>query len=367
MNRPFAILAGFGMLAIAGCRQEVAQEKTLTPVRVQAVDFYASAPGVRYSGTIEPIRRADVAFKVGGYIQALARVGGREIQEGDPVSRDMMLADIRPGDYEQKVQQARALLTEAEAGSMHTKETLDRATQLFNARSLTRPELDQAQAAYDMVQAKLSGARALVQEAENARSDATLRSPIDGVVMKRLIEVGSLVGPGTPGFILANTQSVKMLFGASDVTMRGLRVGTPQTITTEAIPGREFQGRTTHISPHADPKSRVFDIEVTVPNADGALKVGMVAALKLAQSGEAAPALVVPLSAVIRAKDNPSEYAIFVVKENGGSSVAELRNVKLGEVFGNQVAIVDGVRRGERVIIAGSTIVVDGEPVRVSS
>jgi multidrug efflux system membrane fusion protein len=368
MTKPIAVLTGVLLaLSVAACRQPPAEEKVITPVRVETVDYYAEAPGVRYSGTIEPNRRVDVAFKVGGYIQAIARVEGRDIQEGDRVTRDMVLAEIRPSDYEQKVRQARSQLAEAEAGEKHTKETLDRATQLFNARSLTKADLDQAQAAYDTVQAKLSGARALVQEAENAKSDATLVSPIDGVVMKRLIEVGSLAGPGTPGFVLADTQSVKMVFGASDLTMRALRIGMPQTIVTEAVPGREFHGRTTRISPLADPKSRVFDVEVTVPNPDGVLKVGMVASLSLTPTDRPAPSLVVPLSAVLRAKDDPSGYAVYVVQDQGGQAVARLRNVKLGDVFGNQVAVLEGVRRGERVIVAGSTIVVDGEPVRLMS
>jgi RND family efflux transporter MFP subunit len=362
-------LAGAGLLG--GCAKEKPYERPLTPVRVQVADRSAGVPGVRYSASIEPNRRVDLAFKAGGYIQSLAQVGGRPIQDGDHVTRGMVLARIKTTDYEEKVKQARSLLAEAEAAATPTKQAFDRATQLFQAKSITRPELEQAQGAWDTVQAKLSGARALVQEAENAQGDTSLISPLDGIVMKRLIEVGSLVGPGVGGFVLADTSSIKVVFGAPDTMLHRLRLGMTQTVTSEAAPGRQFQGRITNIAPTADPRSRVFDIELTIPNQDGALKVGMVASVQLNLPGGAAEvqadgaAVSVPLTAIVRSKAKPDGYAVYVLEEKGGSAVARLRDVTLGDMVGNQVGVVSGLRAGEKVIVSGATIVNDGEQVRV--
>ena len=345
----------------SGCAKQEGYQKPLTPVRVQAVARSAATSGVRYSASVEPNTRVDLAFKAGGYIQQLAEIGGRTIQDGDRVTRGMVLARIRLADYEEKVKQARSQLAEAEAAQAQVKPAYDRATQLFQARSIARPEFEQAQAAYDTVQAKLAGARALVQEAENARAETALASPIDGVVLKRLVEIGSLVGPGTGGFVLADTSSIKVVFGAPDTMLKTLRVGAVQSVSSEAVVDRVFSGRITKIAPAADPRSRVFDVEITVPNADGSLRVGMVAVVHVGERATAAPsALVVPLSAIVRAKSGDG-YAVYVVEDKEGKSVARLRNVTLGTMIGNQIAVAEGVRPGERVIVSGATIVTDGD------
>jgi RND family efflux transporter MFP subunit len=333
-------------------------------VRVQAVERSTSASGIRYSASVEPRTRVDLAFKAGGYIQQLADVGGRTIQDGDRATRGMVLARIRLADYEEKVKQARSQLAEAEAAQAQVKAAYDRATQLFQARSIPRPEYEQAQAAYDTVQARLAGARALVQEAENARAETALVSPINGVVLKRLVEVGSLVGPGTGGFVLADTSSVKVVFGAPDTMLKTLHVGAVQSVSSEAAAGRVFSGRITKIAPAADPRSRVFDVEITVPNPDSALKVGMVAVVHVGDTGSTAPAptLVVPLSAIVRAKSGDG-YAVYVVEDKDGKPVARLRNVTLGTMIGNQIEVADGIRAGERVVISGATIITDGDQV----
>lgn len=359
--------AGF----VAGCTKQPPYEKPLTPVRVQVANRAAAASGVRYAASIEPNTRVDLAFKAGGYIQSIAKVGGRDIQDGDRVTRGMLLARVKPADYDEKVKQARSQLAEAEAAAVPTKQAYDRATSLFQAKSLTRPELEQAQAAWATVQAKLAGARALVQEAENARGETALVSPINGIVLKRLIEVGSLVGPGVGGFVLADTSTVKVVFGAPDTMLHRLRPGMVETVTSEAMAGREFHGRITKIAPNADPRSRVFDVEVSIPNADGALKVGMIASVQLDVPASAtdlqADTLAVPLTAIVRSKTKPDGYAVYVLEGNGVTGVARLRDVTLGEMVGNQVGVISGIKPGEKVIVSGGTIVNDGEQVRVLS
>ncbi len=356
------------LASVWGCGHETPYEKPLTPVRVQAVGTSAAPTAVRYSASVEPATRVDLAFKVGGYIEELAQVGGRVIQEGDSVVRGMVLARIRTADYDEKIKQARSQFAEAEAAAVQARSALDRATQLLQSRSLTRPDFEQAQATYDTMQARRAGALSLVQEAENAQADTALTSPINGKVFKRLIEVGSLVGPGVGGFVLADTSSVKVVFGAPDTMLKRLKIGAPETVLSEAVPGREFKGRITKIAPTADPRSRVFDVEIMIPNIDDALKAGMVAVVQIGDEGAArAPSpLVVPLAAIVRSKGRPDGYAVFVVAEKDGGIVAQARDVTLGDIIGNQVAVTDGVRTGERVIVTGATIVTDGERVSIT-
>src|SRR5262249_32458949 len=93
-------------------------------------------------------------------------------------------------------------------------------------------------------------------------------------ISQRNVEIGSLVSAGATGFVLADTRSVKAVFGVPDTEVRRLRLGMPLVMMTEAYPGVQFAGRVTAVSPLADPKSRVYDVEVTVPNPQERLRIG---------------------------------------------------------------------------------------------
>jgi multidrug efflux system membrane fusion protein len=218
----------------------------------------------------------------------------------------------------------------------------------------------------ESARAAVGGARATLAGAKLPLQDATLRSPMDGLVLKRQIEIGTLVAPGTAGFTVADVRQVKVVYGVPDVVVGQLRLGSPQTITVEAVPGTRFRGRITAISPSADPKNRVFQVEVTVPNPRRQLEVGMIASLELAGARLAQPMDVVPVSAVVRPPGGEEGYAVYVVEQEGGKLVARLRRVQLGPAFGNRVAVLGGVRLGERVITSGAGLLRDGQEVRIA-
>ena len=92
------------------------------------------------------------------------------------------------------------------------------------------------------------------------------------------MDIGSLVGPATNGFSIADTQTVKAVFGVPDIYINRARIGQRLAITTDALPG-QFEGRVTAISPAADAKSRVFSVEVSIQNPNNLLKSGMIATL----------------------------------------------------------------------------------------
>ncbi len=386
------------ILLAAGCSREKPYEKPLTPVTVRAVETFAGGSGQRFSGNIGPYSRVDLAFKVGGYVETILMLRGadgrqRDLQEGDQVAKGTVLARVRESDYVAKVSQAKAQLAQAEAAVEQARSQLqetrvaeeqarldfDRAKNLFATQSLTKADYDgvkakrkttqakvgEAQAALQVAEARVEGARAQLHEAEIALGDCALKAPMDAVVLKRLIEVGSLVGAGAGGFSLADTSSVKVQFGVPDVQLPSVKLGQSITILTEAIPGADFAGRVTQISPAADAKTRVFDTEITIPNPGGRLKVGMVASLEVPGAKLRAPAPVVPLTAIVRSKDRPDGYAVFVVEEQGGKTVPHAREVKLGETFGSRIGVSQGLKPGERVVVTGASMVRDGEAVEV--
>ena len=145
-----------------------------------------------------------------------------------------------------------------------------------------------------------------------------------------------------------------------------LKLGDSLTITSDATPGTQFTGQISRISPSADQNSRAFEVEVTIPNEQGLLKPGMIASLNTRErTAPEGQSLIVPLTAITHAPENPDAYAVMVMEQRDGKTFAQLRPVTLGESVGNAIIIKTGVTTGELVVTTGVSQVVDGEQVLV--
>jgi RND family efflux transporter MFP subunit len=371
MRRSGTVSIGLALACAAlGCQSkaEPPRAKIITPVRVRMVEERDQLSQARYSGTLEPRTRVDLAFKVGGYVRELAliKTGGetRKIQEGDFVNRGSVLAVVRESDYQQKVAAAQAGLSEAQALRKQAQLEYDRAQRLTASNAVATLEVDATASKLETASARVESAKARIEEAQLALADCTMRAPIDGVLLKRPIEVGSLVGPGTIGFVIADTSSVKVLFGAPDRLVEKLKPGGTLVVAFDAVDG-EFTASISRIAPSADPKSRVFEIEAIIPNPKNQLHVGMIAKLSVSEAQAQARSLVLPLTSVVRSPRDPRGFSVFVVEQDRGKDIARMRDVKLGDVVGNVVVVADGIKPKERVVSMGATLLAEGESVRV--
>ena len=360
---------------LAGCHHDRVAEVPPTAVKVAVVEHAVSAASTHYSAQINPATRLDLSFKVGGYIDSVATLPGvdgkpRLLQEGDTVRAGQQLAAIRSTDYAQKLAEAKAALAQAKVSLDQAELDLARTQKLSETNSIAGAELDAARTKRDGAAASLSGARARLDQASTALSDTVLRSPLTGIVLKRSVEVGALAAPGTVAFSVADVGSVKAAFGVPDVVLPRVHLGAPLSITSEAYPNEKFEGHISLIAPSADPRSRVFEVDVTIPNADGRLKPGSVAALALDSAGEPATdaAPLIPLSAIVRAPKRASggsQFAVFVVDKTTGHPIVHARDVELGEYLGRVIPVQRGLTGGETVVVQGAGLLSDGETVEV--
>jgi RND family efflux transporter MFP subunit len=358
------------LTALMACGQDPPFEKPLTPVTVQTVAHAAVPAATRYSVSLSPATQVDLAFKVGGYVKDIHQVRGpdgrsRILQAGDHVGQSAVLARLRESDYAVKLNQATSNEADARANFTQAKQDFERAQNLYNAQSLTKSDYDAAKARYDSAQAKLRGATESRKEADISMQDSTLKAPQGGVILKRNIEVGSLVSAGTVAFVLADTSVVKAVFGVPDVTVEHVKLGQQLTITTEAIPGAQFQGQITKIDPSADATSRVFQIEIKIANPDNRLKPGMIAVVGLPGDRDSGAHLSVPLSAIVRPPGDDAAYTVYIVDKQEGRTLVHRRPVELGPVLGSRVIVTEGVAQGETIVVKGTTQIVDGEQVRI--
>jgi len=363
-------------LTAAGCTSVHGEApKAARPVKAQAVTLSTPSVAVRYSAAIEPFEQVPLAFKASGYVDDVRRQAGadgrmRNAQPGDLVSKGAVLARVRESEYRERVNQSRSRIGESDAALAKANLDLNRARTLIASASLTRPELDAAQAAYDTAVARLAGVRAELELAETALRDCALVSPATGILLERKIEVGSLVSAGTVGFVVADISAVKAHFGIPDSMIQSVTPGERIDLIVESVAGATFQGRVTAVAPAADAQSRVFDVEVTIPNPDRRLRPGMIGSVSVRPADARAAAAsrsvpTVPLTAIVKPSGDGASYAAFTVERRGETEVARLRAVELGDVAGNAIEVVKGLKAGERVIVTGATLLVDGEEIRV--
>jgi multidrug efflux system membrane fusion protein len=386
MNRIILIAS---LLSLAACHKQVAREKTVTPVRVTAANKYQPKNGARYSATILPGRQVSLAFRVSGLVTSIHRVGGRGLESGDIVSTGTVLAQLRQDDYRATSVQAQSQLDAAkesqktataqlaQAQASHAKAEADfaRARTLIDSQSLTRPEFDSARAQLDVTTAQVQAARAQldaaaaqirnaeanITTARLAQNDTALVAPFTASVVQRNVEVGMLAGPSAVAYSLADIGTVKAAFAVPDKVVVQMRPGRIIDISVEALPDKEFHGIITSIASLADADTRLFPVEISINNREMLLKPGMIASLSLADAKPSPSVLVVPLSAVVRDRANPADFAVMVVE----GKVAKERRVGLGPTFGELLAVTSGLKPGELVIRSGGTMVNDGEAVEV--
>jgi RND family efflux transporter MFP subunit len=364
-----AMLAAALMAGLTACKQQNAAETLPLPVHTALVQPVAMGNGAKYSASIVPYAQVTLAFQSSGYVDSIRQVkspsgGMRNIDQGDWVQKGTVLAVVRQQDYLDMVQQAKAQLARSQADNDKAKLTWERVSALYASQSATKPDYDSAQTQLASTTASVSGAQAQLSEANVALSYCSLRAPFNGWIVSRNVDLGTLVGPATNGFTLADTQSVKAVFGVPDISMNRVRLGQHLSIVTDALP-QPFAGRVSAISPAADPKSRVFSVEVTIPNPHDRLKSGMIASLALEGLQLPQSVLAIPLSAVIRNPGVANGFAVMIAEGGGDTETARLRAIELGDIYGNMIAAKSGLNSGESVITTGAAIVKNGDKVRI--
>ncbi len=384
------------IVILAGCGKVSDPNPDPVPVKTETVASQKVRPAWHYSGEIRPDKQVQLAFKEPGYIDALYQLRGadglvRDVQVGDEIPAGTVLARLRRSDYDASLSTAfgqqqsalgaldaaKAELDQAKAGDTKANLDFQRAQALYSAKAMTRPDYDAAVAQHDAAvasvqaamrqieahQGQLSAAQGQITAARINLGDTNLVAPMRGVIVNKEVERGSLVAAGTSAFTLDNTRVVKVAFGVPDSMLALFKIGSKLPVQIDAL-GQTLTGRITEIAASANRESRVFNIEVTLPNRDGCLKEGMIAGVRI-ERANAQTVPVVPLTALITAESGSNNYSVFTIQEREGRQFAELKSVRVGETIGNSVVVEEGLIPGERIIVNRTNQLSDKSLVRV--
>jgi HlyD family secretion protein len=358
--------------------------------RLATVERGDVAKSVVATGRIEPISKVEIKSKANGIVKEM------RVEVGDRVKLGQVLVELDKDNLAARLREARAALTGAQANLAaaeaefeknkveamgpdvpFARRNLDRAESLFSGKLIAQQALDDARSALEMAmnrqeaakvqlgvaQAKMAQARAAVAASQAAvervqeeLDNATIRSPIDGMVLSRPVELGSPVSS-----ILnmgANATLVLVLGDISKVYVRGqvdeadigsVRLSQPARIKVETFRDRQFEGKVTQISPMGTDKDNVisFEVKVSIDNSRGELLANMTANAEIILE-EHKNTLLVPEAAVVYDAKRNAAVDVYVP---GSKTGRDRRSIKVGVSNGTRTQVLGGLAEGQRVVL----------------
>jgi len=343
-----------GALALAACgdangdSSEEGKDK-VPAVPVEVATTQRAEMAALYTGTapVESDRKAFVMPKVQGEIRQVLADEGQRVRAGQLLARldgDKLRLEVALNEATM-----RKLELDYNRHLELQKEGLVSATAIDNLKY----ELEAAKANWELARLQLSY--------------CDIRSPIDGTVTQRLdvVKVGNTVTPvggviesaESSLFVIEDLDTLMLRVNVPERELAKLSVGQPAQLTFDAVPGRDFQGAISLISPYVSADTATFAVRIRVTKTEGLLRPGMFARVAIVYERKP-DALQIPRTALL---DGDGPPTVFVVKDGKAAE----RAVKLGLSNGAWIEVTEGLKDGEQVVVVGQGAVKPGAAVRV--
>jgi multidrug efflux pump subunit AcrA (membrane-fusion protein) len=374
------VISTLSLFSACSRQTTVSKSSDLLTIRVRKVHKINQPVSVSASGTVEAEDTAKTAFQVPGKVMNVA------VQEGDGVRAGQLLASVDPSDYQhgaeaaaEQVAMAKSNLEQARVAYNQAADEYERMKKLYERKSLAPNDFKKFEAAYlaareryqvtedgapqgdkGAAQAALEQAEAQDKIARKRLADTRLLAPINGIVARKMIDVGDTAAPGVPAFIIMNLNPAKVRVGVPEAEIGKVKVGQSATVQIPSLEGESFEGKVTLVGVAAEPASRTFTVEIKVPNPHTILRAGMIAEARI-ETDQMIESLTLPGEAVVRDPQGATLVFVYLPEQRRVFS----RRVEVGSVYGREVEVQKGVSDQDLVVVAGQNRVTDGSPVNV--
>ncbi len=355
VNIHLLLLTFFAFILLAGCGKEETSSETLPPaisVKTVTVGGISAGSGITYSGTVQPLQRANIASKFMGTVKKIY------VSEGDFVRQGEALIRLESKEMDARLAQADAGLAAAKIAYENAKKNLKRFEALHKQGAATDNELENIRLAYQNAEAMKKGAVAQRNQVLEMMKHVHIVAPFSGIVSKKMINVGDLATPGRPLLTLESTGKFKLELDIAENDISGLSAKQPVSVEVPAAGKGLFPGVISNIVRAADPASHQFRIKILLKKANVSLKPGMFARVHFGAVGDSS--LYIPLSAVIHRGELTGVFVVDAQKR------ARLRWIRTGARKNNVIEALAGLNPGEEIIANGKARLVDGQPVEVA-
>lgn len=334
------ILAAF--ILLNGCqkqkRNQLTIESAVTVVTSKVIKSSISKE-ISLSGNIEGNKTVRLGFLVAGKIDFIA------VNEGQMVSKGQLLSSLDPANYSIAKELADIQVNQVQ-------DEYNRLKLMYDNKSLS--ESDFSKITYGLQQAK-------AQEKLHTKNlaDTRLYSPIDGVLLKKLCEVGEITGTGIPLFVVSDIRKVKVNAFIPENEVHNIRIGQTAKVKISSL-DKSCEGEIIEVGSAADPASRAFSLKIEIENPNLLIRPGMIAEVAVL-SGTEEEYLTVPVAAIQHDFNNQS----FIYVVDTLKNMAFRRSISLGKLINDRIGITSGLTENELVVTGGQQKLIDGSPVLI--
>lgn len=318
-----------------------------------------------FTGRTEAIESVEIRARVAGVLER------QTFEPSTLVKKGQLLFVIEPPPYVARRNQAAAEVQTWEAELARAKSDLERLEQAIRTNAVSQQEVDRARADVQQAEANLLGAKAELEQAELNLSYTEVRAPITGLVSRRLVDIGNLVGSGE-NTLLTTVAKINPIYAYFDVSERIIlemlnaqgKSVTSASAAADVVAylglanedGWPHEGRLDYIDNTVNPNTGTIQVRGVFPNPDGLLFPGLFARIRIPTKVQK-DALLVSERAI--GTDLGGKYLLIVGEDN----VVQLRHVELGQLEKGMRVIISGLNPGERYIVNGLQRARPGLPV----
>jgi len=287
-------------------------------------------------GSLEAVQGVTVAAELTGKVVAISFEPGGQVKAGDLL-------------VQQDISQEAAQLRAAEATVALSKVTFERAKKMLETKVVAEANYDNAEAQMKQSLAQADTIRAIIAK-------KTIRAPFDGRLGIRQVHIGQIIREGTPIVSLQSLDPIFVNFLVPQQQLAQVQPGYPVRITSDGLPaGQVITGAITAVNPEVDTASRNLRVQATVANQGHLLRPGMFVNVAVVQP-QSNPVLAIPATAVLYAPYSDSVFLVEEAKEGEGGPAGQVvrqQFVRLGEKYGDFVAVSSGLAPGQTVVATG--------------
>ena len=319
--------------------KNVSTDLAYVSVNVSPVSKMAISDQLQLTGYMEAYSEIDIAAEAQGKITLLNATLGQEKSKGS------IIATI--DDKLKKLAVQTAGISVAKL-----KKDLERYNNLFKGGTVTEQQLNDAQNLYDNAEIQL-------EQAEKQFADATIKSPLSGIITKKQVEEGEYVNIGSPIVTIIDISRLKIKLNVSEANVYQLKLGNKTSITTDIYPGVTFEGNISFISSQGD-DSHNYPVEIVIPNnSKHPLKSGTFANVMI-KLPVAAEALYIPRESLL---GSITEASVYVAENNK----AILKKIVVGNGNDKYIKVISGLKEGEQVIVNGQINLSENKAIKIEN
>lgn len=335
---------------------ETAPTNTVRRVRVetQILSPTSFEDVIEITGSVEAYNDATVSAQTAGTLVY-------KVPRGTYVRKNGRIAQIDSTLMHAAYLQTRAQYDAAKAQFDLAEDTFNRQQPLYQDSIISALEFQSVRTQKNQAEAQLNQAKAMLTQTREQLDFTRLSASFGGTVETYFAEIGEQITPGMPVVRVVNTNQVKVAAGVPERYANDIKPGASVNVMLDTYGDKARAGKVSFVGKAININNRTFPVEIQLDNSDQLLKPEMVARLQLTRE-TLTDVIVIPQDAVPL---DETGHSVYVVVDEGGTLVAERRNVTLGAAHDGMVVVEQGLYAGDEVVVTGQHNLTQGDAVEV--